>query len=77
MTEKKHAPVYTGEIAAQIVDSSQEYTAATQEIAFTREQHAIWTDLFAGIYQPHFMEHVCQEYLDGFNLLQMDPAPIP
>lgn len=76
MTEKK-TRAYTGEIAAQAVDPSQEYTATTQEITFSQEQHAIWAELFAGIYQPYFMEHVCQEYLDGFDLLKLAPARIP
>ena len=77
MTEMKKVPTYTGEIASQKVDPSQEYTTATQEITFSPEQHAIWADLFAGIYQPYFMEHVCREYREGFDLLKLDPAHIP
>ena len=69
--------VYTGEIIEEVLNADAEYTAANQEIDFTDEQHAIWEDLFAGIQQPHFMEHVCQEYLDGFDLLQLDPHHIP
>lgn len=77
MIDQKNSPTYTGEIAAQQIDPAQEYTRATQEVVFSEEQHAIWAELFAGIYQPHFIEHVCQEYLDGFELLKLDPARIP
>ena len=78
MTIKNNkTPRYTGDIAAQVIDPSREYTDDTQEIDFTDEQHAIWEDLFAGITQPHIMEHICQEYKDGFELLQLDPKRIP
>ncbi|MGD8406655.1 MAG: hypothetical protein PVJ21_23565, partial [Anaerolineales bacterium] len=70
-------PAYTGDIAEQHLDPSQEYTTDTQEISFTDEQHAIWADLYNGIYQPYFLEHLCQEYKDGFELLQLDPKRIP
>ena len=77
MTIKNNkTPRYTGDIAAQVIDPSREYTDDTQEIDFTDEQHAIWEDLFAGITQPHIMEHICQEYKDGFELLQLDPKRI-
>jgi phenylalanine-4-hydroxylase len=77
MTDSQNAPVYTGDIAVEHLDPSQEYTAENQEINFTGEQHAIWADLFAGVYRSHFLEHICQEYKDGFALLQLDPGRIP
>jgi len=77
MATNQKIPAYTGDIAEQHLDSSREYTAETQEISFTDEQHAIWADLFAGIYQPSLLEHICQEYKDGFELLQLDPQHIP
>ena len=77
MTEDKKSPSYTGDIAPQFVDPTQEYTRDTQELVFSDEQHAIWADLFAGITRPYFMEHVCSEYLKGFGLLKFDPARIP
>jgi len=70
-------PAYTGDIAEQHLDPSQEYTAENQEISFTEEQHAIWADLYNGITQPYFLEHICQEYKVGFELLQLDPKRIP
>ncbi|MCB2178449.1 hypothetical protein KQH61_03450 [bacterium] len=76
MAADKKMPSYTGEIAPQQGDS-REYTADTQEIVFSEEQHAIWADLFAGIYQPYFTEHVCRAYLQGFERLKLDPARIP
>ena len=77
MTANQEAPHYTGDIAEESIDPSREYTADTQEITFSDEQHAIWADLFAGIYRPHFLEHICQEYKDGFELLKLDPQRIP
>jgi len=77
MTAKQKAPAYTGDIAEQALDPSREYTADTQEITFSDEQHKIWADLFAGIYRPHFLEHICQEYKHGFELLKLDPQRIP
>jgi phenylalanine-4-hydroxylase len=77
MDKTQTAPAYTGDIAEEHLDPSREYTAETQEISFSEEQHAIWRDLFAGVYRSHFLEHLCQEYKDGFALLQLDPQRIP
>ena len=77
MTMNQKAPGYTGDIAEQHIDPSQEYSAANQEIAFTSDQHAIWADLFAGIHQPYLMEHLCREFLNGLELLELDPQQIP
>jgi phenylalanine-4-hydroxylase len=70
-------PVYTGDIAEQHLDPSHEYSAESQEIDFSREQHAIWTDLFAGVNQPYLMEHICRQFRDGLKLLELDPHHIP
>ena len=67
----------TGEIEDATLDSFAEYTSDSQEISFSDEQHAIWADLFAGIHQPHLLAHVCQEFLLGLDLLQLDPCHIP
>lgn len=69
-------PNYTGDIAAQHIDPSQEYSAENQEIEFSKEQHAIWADLFAGVHQPYLLEHICQEWKTGMDLLQLDPQGI-
>ena len=70
-------PVYTGDIAEQHIDPSQEYSVKNQEIDFSPEQHAIWADLYAGVNQPYLMEHICQEFRDGLALLELDPHQIP
>ncbi|MEW6028324.1 MAG: hypothetical protein ACOYZ8_10835 [Chloroflexota bacterium] len=75
--DKNQAPTYTGDIAKQHVDPSREYTAETQELVFTDEQHAIWADLFAGIHQPYLLEHLCHEFRHGLTLLHLDPLHIP
>jgi phenylalanine-4-hydroxylase len=77
MTTNQNAPSYTGDIAAQHIDPSQEYSVENQEIVFSAEQHAIWADLFAGIHQPYLAEHLCNEYRTGFELLELDPLHIP
>jgi phenylalanine-4-hydroxylase len=77
MTKNQNPPIYTGDIAAEHLDQGREYTAETQEISFSNEQHAIWADLFAGIHQPYLLEHICQEFKDGLELLQLDPHRIP
>lgn len=77
MTTNQNPPIYTGDIAKQHVDPAREYTTENQEIAFTDEQHAIWADLFAGIHKPYLLEHICQEFKDGFALLELDPRHIP
>jgi phenylalanine-4-hydroxylase len=70
-------PAYTGDIAAQHIDPTQEYATENQEIDFSNEQHAIWADLYKGIHQPYLLEHLCQQYKDGLELLDLDPEHIP
>ena len=77
MTTNQNPPIYTGDIADQHIDPSREYSTENQEIAFSSEQDAIWADLFAGIHQTYLMEHICQEYREGFALLGLDPYHIP
>lgn len=77
MTTNQKPPIYTGDIAEQHIDPAREYSTENQEIDFSREQHAIWADLYAGVNQPYLMEHICQEYKDGLALLQLDPQRIP
>ena len=75
--DKNQAPIYTGDIAAENIDPTREYTTENQEISFSNEQHAIWADLYAGIHQPYLLEHLCDEYKKGLELLQLDPSHIP
>lgn len=77
MTTNQKPATYTGDIADQHIDPSQEYSTENQEIVFSVEQHGIWADLFAGIHQSYLMEHICQEYKDGLALLELDPYQIP
>ncbi len=77
MNKNQNVPGYTGDIAEQHIDPSREYSAENQELVFSEEQHGIWADLFAGIHQPYLMEHLCQEYKNGLELLQLDPRRIP
>jgi phenylalanine-4-hydroxylase len=77
MTTNQNPVTYTGDIAAQEIDPSREYSAANQEINFSDEQHAIWADLYAGVHQSYLLEHICQEFKDGFVLLELDPQHIP
>jgi phenylalanine-4-hydroxylase len=77
MDKNQNPTVYTGDIAEQPIDPSQEYTAENQELVFSEEQHAIWADLFAGIHRPYLLEHLCREYIQGLELLQLDPQRIP
>ena len=50
--DRNQTPIYTGDIAAENIDPAKEYTTENQELVFTDAQHAIWADLFAGVYQP-------------------------
>jgi phenylalanine-4-hydroxylase len=77
MDKSQNPPIYTGDIAAEHLDPTREYTSETQEITFNDEQHAIWADLFAGIHRPYLLEHICREYTAGLALLQLDPRRIP
>lgn len=77
MTKNQTTLAYTGDIAEQRLEEGREYTAQTQEINFTSEQHGIWADLFAGIHQPYLLEHICKEFKHGLELLQLDPLHIP
>lgn len=72
----QNVPSYTGDIAAQQIDPAKEYSAENQEISFSAEQHAIWADLYDGVYQPYLLEHICQEWKTGLELLQLDPNGI-
>lgn len=69
--------IYTGDIAEQEIDLSKEYSGENQELVFSDEQHAIWADLFAGVYQPYLIEHLCKEWKTGMDLLQLNPKQIP
>jgi phenylalanine-4-hydroxylase len=77
MMEDPKDAIYTGDIITGKQDLTKEYTVETQEISFSGDQHAIWADLFAGIHKPVFLEHICQEHLDGLALLELDPERIP
>ncbi|RJP52653.1 MAG: hypothetical protein C4557_05895 [Anaerolineaceae bacterium] len=77
MTRNQNVPSYTGDIAEQHIDPSREYSAENQEIEFSREQHAIWADLFAGVHQPYLLEHICDEWKTGVELLRLNPKGIP
>lgn len=77
MAKNQIPPVYSGDIVEEHLDPSREYTLENQEIIFSGEQHAVWADLFARIHQPYLLEHICQEYLDGLAMLQLDPRRIP
>ena len=77
MGKSKESTLYTGDIADQHIDPSQEYTTVNQEIVFSNEQHAIWADLFAGIHQTYLLEHVCNEFHTGLDQLKLDPIRIP
>lgn len=77
MTTNQKTPSYTGDIAEQHIDPSREYSTENQEIDFSPDQQAIWADLFAGIYQPYLLEHLCQEFKNGLKLLDLDPYRIP
>jgi len=69
-------PIYTGDIAEQKIDSSKEYSSENQEISFSDEQHGIWADLYKGIDQPYLLEHICSEWVNGMELLQLNPKGI-
>jgi phenylalanine-4-hydroxylase len=77
MTRNPQQTINTGDIARPEQAGMPEYTLETQEVAFTDEQHAIWADLFAGVHQPYFLEHLCEAYIQGLALLQLDPLHIP
>ncbi|MBN2118669.1 MAG: hypothetical protein JW730_19000 [Anaerolineales bacterium] len=79
MTTNQNPPAYTGDIAplGQQIDPAREYSAESQEIVFSAEQHGIWADLYAGVYQPYLLEHICQEFKDGLALLGLDSRRIP
>ncbi len=77
MTDTLTPTRYTGDIADDRMNAAQEYSAETQEILFTPDQHAIWADLYKGIHQPHLMAHLCREYHLGLAQLQLDPQRIP
>ncbi|MFN2190332.1 MAG: hypothetical protein ACK2T3_16340 [Candidatus Promineifilaceae bacterium] len=67
----------TGEIASLQLDAAQDYGAADQEIDFTDEQHAIWADLYAGVYQPQFLDFMCREFKVGLRRIEYDARHIP
>ena len=77
MSENRDKPIYTGDIAAGVLDRAREYSDETQEIAFTDDQHAIWEELFAGIHRPYLLEHVCSRFVEGLARLKLDPRRIP
>lgn len=77
MDATKKPPAYTGDIAEQHADVEREYTVESQEIVFSDEQDAVWADLFVGIHQPYLLEHICREFRQGFERLELDSRHIP
>lgn len=77
MAKKQKPKTYTGDIAKQHIDQTKEYSAGNQEIDFSDEQHVIWADLFAGVYKPHMLEHICREFIEGLDLLKLGLYGIP
>jgi phenylalanine-4-hydroxylase len=77
MTTNQNPPAYTGDIAEQNIDPAREYSTTNQEIDFSEDQHSIWADLFTGIHQSYLLEHLCQQWKDGLQLLELDPLHIP
>lgn len=76
MATNQASTIYTGDIAEQHIDRTKEYTSENQEISFSKEQHAIWADLYAGVHQSYLVEHICKEWKTGMELLQLDPLGI-
>lgn len=77
MDKNQNPSLYTGDIAEEHLDPGREYTAESQEITFSEDQHAIWADLYAGIHRPYLLEHICEPYKEGLGLLSLDPDRIP
>lgn len=77
MGKNASGTMYTGDIAEQQIDPTREYTSDNQEIDFSREHHAIWSDLYAGVHQLYLLEHICREWNHGMDLLKLDPLGIP
>lgn len=77
MTKSPSPAKYTGDIAEQHAEAGSEYTAASQEISFSADQHGIWADLFAGVHKTHMLEHLADEFREGLKLLELDPLNIP
>lgn len=75
--KKSPTTTYTGEIQEDIRSAEQEYTAQSQELTFTDEQHKIWEELFTGVYLPHLGEHICKEWHEGMASLKLSPHRIP
>ncbi len=47
-----------------------------RDIEFPPEQHAIWADLYARQI-PNIRQYACSDYLQGFDILSMNPERIP
>lgn len=77
MDKNQNQTIYTGDIAEERIDPTREYSTDNQEIVFSKDQHAIWADLFAGIHRPYLLEHICRQFIHGLQLLQLDPLRIP
>ncbi len=78
MNSNPQQPMNTGDISTAAGQAtSSEYTAETQEIDFTPAQHAIWKDLYAGVHRPYLLEHLCRAYIQGMDMLKLDPDHIP
>ncbi|HET9907003.1 MAG TPA: hypothetical protein VFQ23_10190, partial [Anaerolineales bacterium] len=75
--KNQNQTIYTGDISAEQIDPTREYSTDNQEIIFSKDQHAIWADLFAGIHRPYLLEHICQQFIHGLKFLQLDPLHIP
>ncbi len=76
MAKNQSSTLYTGDIAEQHIDPSQEYTAENQELTFSPEQHSIWADLYRGVHQSYLLDHICHEWKHGMDLLELDPNGI-
>jgi phenylalanine-4-hydroxylase len=63
-------------MATATLTSAAPYLIQQDYAAYTDEQHAVWTEL-VGRVMPHVEKHAAREYLEGFEVIGLQPDKLP
>jgi phenylalanine-4-hydroxylase len=66
------APVFASSVDVGSLLAAKPYLIEQDWAGYTAEQHAIWQELVLRR-MPQLEEHACAEYLEGFELIGLQP----
>lgn len=63
-------------MATTSVPAVESFLSRQNYAEYTPDQHAVWAELLHRVY-PQLEQHAAQEYLDGFQIIGLEPDRIP